>query len=62
MLIVHIASSRCSGQVFGMSSVVRDVCLSSPRFGAHSRLSMCSRILLVPSTSPLIHGEYVGTV
>ena len=56
-LRVCIASSKCSGHVFGMSSVF--ICSDSLSFrsGAHNRLRMCSSNLFAPSTRPLTHGE-----
>lgn len=61
VLIVRIASSRCSGQFRGMLSVFVSLYSSSPKSGAHSHLRTFNRILFVPSTKPLIQGEYAGT-
>ena len=60
--MILTASSRWSGQFIGVLLVFRVLPSSSHRFWVHSCLSMCNRILLVPSTRPLIHGGYAGTM
>src|SRR5882762_2531567 len=60
-LRIWMASSKWSGHDFGRSAQFVVCQPSSPTSGAHSRANTYRRILLVPSTRPLIHGEYAAT-
>src|ERR1700678_481721 len=60
-LSIRMASSKWSGQVLGRSFQSIICHPSSPTLGAHKRASTYSKILLVPSTRPFIHGEYDAT-
>jgi len=61
LLRARTASSRWSVQVLGSFSRVMELYSSSLRFGVQSHLRTCKSSLLVPSTRPLIYGEYAAT-
>ena len=56
------ALSRCNGHDLGSESQSILSYSSSPRPGACRYFRTCNSILFVPSTSPLIHGEYANTM
>lgn len=57
LLMICMASYRCSGQFLSSSAPSM---LSSPRSGVHSHFSMLSSFLFIPSTRPFTQGKYTG--
>ena len=57
-----MASLKWLGHVFGKSTQFVACQLSSPISGAQSHANTYNRILLVPFTKPLTHGEYTATM
>src|SRR4051812_33034947 len=59
LLIALMAASRWSGQDAGTSIALYS---SLPKLGEHSCFNLPSSFAFIPSTKPLIHGEYPGMI